>query len=351
MAKQGYLGAFYSKVFTKLVEDCEDEWDEEVNANVTSTADSTEGNYKEGSASAKLAITGDVVIDTLLATEKIDPAIDLKNHRRITLWIKSSKTMTTEGDLKLLLDDTAKCPDTPLEELPIPPLTAGEWKAVTLDLVTPGNLGAVISIGIKTHVVLADGDTINIDAVKAISSLVVADEIVGTGDGAETEFDLANANIDLDTLVVTLDAVATKDYEVTVKGHISFTTAPTTEADGIKASYTHWQIKQKGAFHNWVFSLAGDTAERTDFTSAGWKKFVGILKGWTGSAERFWLNSEWMAEVGTPLVVKFYTDEEGTLRYEGWALVTGIDVAAAVDTLIMEPIGFQGHGVLSYESD
>ena len=347
MPKQGYLGAFYAKVFEKLVEDCEDAWDEEVNENITSTADTED--KKEGSASAKLVPTATVAAETLLATEKIDPALDLRNHRRITLWIKSKLATTSEGDLKLLLDDTAKCPDTPLEVLNIPALVADTWTAVTLILATPANLNAVISIGLKTSKELTTSDEIHIDAVKAISSLTVTDEAVGTGNGTIKEFDLDYPNVDLDSLVVKVNAVVVKDYEVTVKGHITFVTAPGSGL-AITANYTYWVVAQAGGFHNWAFSLTGDTAERTDFSTTGWKKFVGILKGWTGSAERFWLDEKWMAEMGNLLIVKFYEDTGDPLeRHEGWALITGIDVSAAVDTLIMEPISFQGHGKLSYE--
>jgi len=341
MAKQGYLGAFYSKVFPQVIDNCDENWD----AGTHGTPELDTGDKQEGSGSVKIVVA-DAVAEDILATNDFD-AIDLKNHRRVQLWMKSSVT-TALGDLTFLLDKVGACAGTPEEEIQVPALTLNVWTKVTLVLATPANLGAIISVGLRYKLNPQDCN-IWIDDIKAISSLTVTDEAVGTGNGTTKEFDLDNANVDLNSLVVKVDAVVVKDYDVTVKGHITFVTAPG-DTLAITASYTYWQIEQKGAFHNWAFSLTGDTAERTDFTTTGWKKFVGILKGWTGSAERFWLNSEWMAEMGTPLIVKFYTDESGTLRYEGWALVTGIDVGAAVDTLIMEPIGFQGHGVLSYES-
>ena len=221
-----------------------------------------------------------------------------------------------------------------------------------MTLATPAGLGSVISIGLNQAVDLGPC-VIHLDAIKAISSLVVSvmeDTDPATGDGTNKEFQIANANIDLDTLVVQVNAVTVKDYDVTSAGLITFVTAPANLAT-VKCTYTYWVVVQAGGFHNWAFSLVGDTVERTDFSTTGWKKFVGILKGWTGSAERFWLNSEWMAEMGNLLIVKFYEDT-GTAkeRHEGWALITGIDVSAAVSTLIMEPISFQGHGKLSFES-
>lgn len=342
MAKQGYLGAFYAKVFDKVVEDCEDAWDEsDPVTGVTVSADTSD--YKEGSASAKFVMDDTAGIG-VLGSEVV--SLDLTNYRRITLWIKSSID-TADGNLQLLLDDTAKCAS-PIETLDIPALTANTWTAVTLTLATPASLGSVISIGIKQAVDLG-AFTLWIDDVKAISSLTVTDEAVGTGDGTTTEFDLDNANVDIDSLEVKVDGTVVTDYTVTVKGHITFTTAPGNGL-AITASYTYWVVAQAGGFRNWSFSYTGDVADRTDFSSSGWKEFVGLQKGWTGSAEQFWLNEEWTDEMANLVIVKFYEDTANNQRYEGFCRLSGVDISSAVDSLIMSPISFQGTGVLSYES-
>jgi len=342
MAKQGYLGAFYAKVLDKVVEDCEDAWDEKVDPDVTSEID--EVDYKEGSASVKLTVAGTISDGDILATEIVD--LDLTNHRRITLWIKSLETVAS-GDLQLLLDESVEC-GSPEETLDIPALTADTWTAVTLTLSDPSVLDAVVSIGLK-YTANSKANTIHIDAVKAISSLTVTDEAVDTGDGTTKEFDLDNANVDIDSLVVKVDGTVVKDYEVTVQGHITFVTAPG-DTLAITASYTYWVVAQAGGFRNWSFSYTGDTVERTDFSSTGWKTFVGLQKGWTGSAEQFWLNEKWTDEITNLVIVKFYEDTGNDQRYEGWARLTGVDVSCAVDSLIMSPISFQGTGVLNYES-
>lgn len=127
-----------------VVEDCEDAWDEYVDADVTVTADSTD--KKVGSASVKLSVAAGASAGDILATEAIS-SMDLSGAYQIALWIKCS-VATAAGDLQLLLDDTAQCA-TPLEILNIPVLTANTWTRVALPLATPANLTAVISVGLK----------------------------------------------------------------------------------------------------------------------------------------------------------------------------------------------------------
>lgn len=130
-----------------VIDNCEDAWDESVGANVTSTFDTVV--KKRGSGSAKLDVAVGAVVGNL-ATEAISPAINLTQRKQVSLWIQSSIALNA-GDLQLLLDDTANCA-TPLETLNLPALNAGEWTKVYLTLVTPANLTAVISVGLKMAV-------------------------------------------------------------------------------------------------------------------------------------------------------------------------------------------------------
>jgi len=346
MPKQGYLGAFYSKVLPQVIDNCDENWD----AGTHGTPELDTGDKQEGSGSVKIVVAS-AVADDILATNDFT-ALDLRNHRRVKFWIKASVNIAA-GDLCLLIDETAACAGGPAEEvISLPELVLNTWTEVTLVLAAPADLNAVISVGLEYHLNPQDCN-IWIDDINAIGSLVVAameSMSPATGDGTNKVFQIANANVDLDTLVVQVNAVTVKDYDVTPKGEVNFVTAPGNGLT-VKCTYTYWVVVQAGGFHNWAFSLVGDTAERTDFSTTGWKKFVSVLKGWTGSAEKFWLNEKWMAEMGNLIIVKFYEDTGAALeRHEGWALITGIDVSAAVDTLIMEPISFQGHGKLSPES-
>ena len=127
-----------------IIEDCEDAWNESVDANVTSTADTTDKQI--GAASAKLAVAAGAAAGVILATEAI-PSTNLSAHEIVRLWIKCSLA-TAAGDLQLLLDDTANCAS-PLEFLDIPALTANTWTQVGLRLTNPASDTAIISIGLK----------------------------------------------------------------------------------------------------------------------------------------------------------------------------------------------------------
>jgi len=169
--------------YNKSVEDCEDAWNEKIDVGVTS---STSADCKEGSASASLVINaGGVVANTLLATEKIDPAISLIGHKSITLWIKSSKALAS-GNLQLLLDESVEC-GSPEETLNIPALTANTWTAVALVLSDASVLDAVVSVGLKTTIALVESDTILIDAVKATQDVEISD---GTYQGDDLAVEL-----------------------------------------------------------------------------------------------------------------------------------------------------------------
>ncbi len=127
------------------VEDCEDAWNESVDADVVSTADNTSGMVRRGTYSAKLAVGAAVSAGDILATETITK--NLTTYTHIHLYIYSSVALAS-GDLQLLLDNTANCAS-PLESLDIPAVVADTWTEVQLTLVTPAGLGSLISIGLK----------------------------------------------------------------------------------------------------------------------------------------------------------------------------------------------------------
>jgi len=129
-----------------LVEDCEDAWDEYVQANVTSTADGV--TYKIGTASAKMAVADAAAVGRL-ATEDIGP-LDLSPYRYLKAWVRSSVVISS-GDLSILLDEDAQCVS-PLKDLDIGDLAADTWTQVTLDMGDTSGLTAIISIGIDMDI-------------------------------------------------------------------------------------------------------------------------------------------------------------------------------------------------------
>jgi len=90
--------------------------------------------------------------------------------------------------------------------------------------------------------------------------------------------------------------------------------------------------------------------QRQTIAMNGHKTYIAAVKGWTGSAERHWLTEEVLEWIGDNLIIRFYVDESSDLRYEGWVIVNTHGISSAVDTLVSESLGFQGDGILSYES-
>jgi len=128
-----------------LIEDCEDAWDEYVQANVTSTADA--GDKIVGAASAKLDVGVDAAVGRL-ATEAFAPK-DLSPYKYLKVWLKSSIALDA-GDLDIMLDDHPQCVS-PLRELAIPALSADTWTQLPLDIGDTSGLTAIISIGIDMN--------------------------------------------------------------------------------------------------------------------------------------------------------------------------------------------------------
>lgn len=142
--------------------------------------------------------------------------------------------------------------------------------------------------------------------------------------------------------------ISPSKYTWTVKGQI---TCADYANQTVHVDYTYYTVSQVGGFFNWGLSHVVDVLETTDFADSGNRTYIAALKGWTGSAERHWLSDEAVDSwLGTKIIVKFYVDVSNSLRYEGWAYVTGISVDTPVDALVNEPIEFQGTKILSLET-
>jgi hypothetical protein len=127
-----------------VIEDCEDAWDELVDADVTESADAVD--FKTGTASAKFVVAAGCGAGDIIATEAF-VSKDMSGDDSLKLWVKSSVALDA-GDLQILLDDTAECAS-PLKELDIPAVAADTWTEVDIDLGDASGLTAVISIGVK----------------------------------------------------------------------------------------------------------------------------------------------------------------------------------------------------------
>jgi hypothetical protein len=154
---------------------------------------------------------------------------------------------------------------------------------------------------------------------------------------------------------ITLKVGATEQsqdaYIHTVSGKVTFGTAPASGA--ITATWSNYDIEQIAGFFSWGIDKAANPLEATDFSDGGHKTFIIGLDEWSASAERHWhTDTDMHAWVGTIKIIIFFSDtsSDPRLRWEGWAVVTGLHPGVAVDTIINESLDFQGTGILSYES-
>ncbi len=186
---------------TTLIEDCEDAWDELVDADVTSTADATDFATGIGGklvpSSAKLVVAAGAGAGDILATEVIT-STDISQHNSVSLWVKSTVALDS-GDLQLLLDDTVNCAS-PIEEMDIPAVTADIWTKVVLTLAAASSDTAIISVGMKM-IVDKGAFTLNIDQIEAqtyngsMSSAIVSS--AQSGYALYFDHDSKNYSIDL----------------------------------------------------------------------------------------------------------------------------------------------------------
>lgn len=187
-ALSGKTGHIYTN--SLVIEDCNDTWNEQVIGGVTlSTTTGKDGN-------AARATTVGVGV-SILMSEAI--SVDLSAYKTILAWVRSGVN-TSAGDLQLLLDDTANCAS-PLETLNLPALLANTWTRVLLKLSNPAALTAIISIGLKQAVDLAD-TTFDIDDVRALKSVAGMRQWTlnyKTGTEEVTDFDSAGKDEFLST--------------------------------------------------------------------------------------------------------------------------------------------------------
>lgn len=148
-----------------LIEDCEDAWNEQIVAGVTSEIDLVD--FKTGLNSEKLTMADGAAVG-ILASEMI--GVDsLRDCTHLFAWFKSSIALNA-NDLQFLLSDEALCAN-PIETLAVVALTANAWTLVQLALANPALDLGLISIGINQRVDKG-AFILRIDDVRAVQNTV-----------------------------------------------------------------------------------------------------------------------------------------------------------------------------------
>ena len=117
--------------------------------------------------------------------------------------------------------------------------------------------------------------------------------------------------------------------------------------DEVTVSGKALTLTQAGGFFNWSIDLDGEDADATTFASGGWKEFARTLKGWSGSAEAYWGDTQFYDSLGKTVVVKLFIDAGPNQDcLEGFAIINGEGIENPVDGLVQESIDFTGTGPL-----
>ena len=191
-----------TKIYGGLeVDNCDTDpiaWADGSGGDVTPSRNTT--SPKDGTAFVRLTVAAGAGVE-LLAYHDIT-SVNLSAYDSVGFWMRSSVT-TAAGDLTFVLDNTAACAS-PLETINIPVLTADTWTWVNLNFVTPGNLTAVVSIGVKQAVDIG-ACTIDID------QIVVGDwaDQLGVGDFISIGTTYSTADTWYEVLTVDSDTAIT----------------------------------------------------------------------------------------------------------------------------------------------
>jgi len=108
-------------------------------------------------------------------------------------------------------------------------------------------------------------------------------------------------------------------------------------------------------FYNWTINYKADLYDTTAFEDSGTRTYIGGMKDWGGTAEKYYMTSDSRASwVGSTVHVRFFMKYEATpnassaARYiEGSAVVTATNTTTPVDGVIGQSLTFQGKGALA----
>lgn len=117
--------------------------------------------------------------------------------------------------------------------------------------------------------------------------------------------------------------------------------------DEVTVSGKALTLTQAGGFFNWNLDGDGEDVDATTFASEGWKEFVRTLKGWSGSAEAYWGDTQFFDSLGKTVVIQLFLGSgEDKTCLEGMAIINGDGVETPVEGLVQETVDFTGTGPL-----
>jgi hypothetical protein len=143
--------------------------------------------------------------------------------------------------------------------------------------------------------------------------------------------------------------IQTSGFSIEYVGGVVVFDSALQPTDTVTVSGEYYNVTQVMGFKNWSLDPGREFEEATCFESGGWKEFVSVLTGASGSCEGFWVTdrSDW---VGAEHIIVLYVDYQGAskARYEGYGFVKGKNLEVPVDSLVEESLDFEFNGPVYY---
>ncbi len=199
---------------------------------------------------------------------------------------------------------------------------------------------------------------------------VFACDLVGSDPAANGIYDFTDASTTAD-ITGTRFTIAdpsmrywSKGYDVTVKvagavvssgytiehagGVVVFGDPP---AGAVTVSGKYLQMHQVGGCFNWALEQVSDTRDATRYVSGGWREKNQSMNSFVATAKAYWVDADWLRDLGQEIILVLYTDTGNDVRYEGFAIVNEDSISNEIGKIIEETIGFYGQGPIFYRED
>ena len=148
------------------------------------------------------------------------------------------------------------------------------------------------------------------------------------------------------------DIETENDYQIEHIGGAVVFSSPLNPEDVVSVSGKSINVSQAGGFFNWSAELSLENADSTTFEGDGWKENMPTIKGFTASAESYWVDERLSQRLGDEVIVAMYLDTGANKkRYEGYALLSSDSIEVSVDDVVSESIEFEGSEKLYYRED
>lgn len=149
-----------------------------------------------------------------------------------------------------------------------------------------------------------------------------------------------------DVVVKVNGNVVASGYKVEHAG--GFVTFDSPPGGVVTVSGKYLQMHQVGGCFNWSLEQVSDTREATKYNSGGWREHKQSLNSFVATAKAYWVDADWIRDLGQEVILVLYTDAYNDVRYEGFAIVNEDSIEKTAGRIVEETIGFYGQGPIFY---